>query len=84
MRRPTFLILGGAKCGTSSIRYYMDQHPEVFFSTPKEPIFFEAEYERGLDFYWQKYFQGWNGECAVGEARVYNLYLPYVVDHIRA
>jgi hypothetical protein len=83
-RVPTFLLLGAAKCGTSSLAYYLSQHPDIFFSEPKEPIFFEAEYEKGLDYYWRRYFSGWGGEKAIGEGRVWNLYLPFVAPRIRA
>ncbi len=81
-RSPNFLVLGAAKSGTTSLYSYLGQHPDVFFSTPKEPVFFEAEYERGLDYYWQRYFGAWSGQRAIGEARSYNLYLPYVPRHI--
>jgi hypothetical protein len=82
-RVPTFLLLGAAKCGTTSLAYYLSQHPSVFFSEPKEPTFFEAEWERGLDHYWRTYFAGWSGEPAIGEGRVWNLYLPFVPVRIR-
>ncbi len=80
---PSFLLLGAAKCGTTSLAHYLSQHPDVFFSEPKEPIFFEAEYEKGLSHYWETYFRGWHGERAVGEGRVWNLYLPFVAPRIR-
>jgi len=80
--RPNFFILGAAKSGTTSLYDYLGQHPDVFFSTPKEPIFFEAEFEKGLAYYWEHYFGGWNGEAAVGEARHRNLYLPYIAPRI--
>jgi hypothetical protein len=79
---PTFYILGGAKCGTTSLYHYLGQHPEVLFSEPKEPTFFEAEFHKGPDYYWRRYFTHWSGERAIGEARVYNLYLPYVPARI--
>lgn len=82
-RKPTFLILGAAKCGTTSLYDYLGQHPDVFFSSPKEPIFFEAQYEKGMEFYWEGYFSDWSGESAIGDARTYNLYLPYVPQRIR-
>lgn len=82
-RVPTFLLLGAAKCGTTSLAHYLSQHPDVCFSKPKEPIFFEAEWEQGLDHYWRTYFHGWRGEAAVGEGRTWNLYLPFVVPRIR-
>ncbi len=80
---PTFLLLGAAKCGTTSLAYYLSQHRSVFFSEPKEPTFFEAEWERGLDHYWRTYFAGWSGQPAIGEGRVWNLYLPFVPARIR-
>lgn len=83
MNRPTFFILGAKKCGTSSLYCYLGQHPDVYFSVPKEPIFFEAEYHKGLEYYWNRYFSGWEGQGAVGEARQRNLYLPYVPERIK-
>src|SRR5690242_1148638 len=37
---PNFLIVGAAKGGTTSLYYYLKQHPEVFLSVVKEPCFF--------------------------------------------
>lgn len=82
-RQRFFLILGGEKCGTTSLYYYLGQHPQIFFSQPKEPIFFEAEFEKGYSYYWSQYFAKWSGEHLVGEARHRNLYLPYVADRIK-
>lgn len=77
-----FFILGAAKCGTTSMHYYLDQHPEIYMSNPKEPLFFESEYEQGLKYYWERYYSGWTGQPFVGEARHRNLYLPYVPARI--
>lgn len=82
-RKPTFLVLGAAKCGTTSLCTALERHPEIFLSRPKEPRFFESEYDRGLEYYWQKYYAGWRGEPVVGEGRVYNLYLSFVPERIR-
>jgi len=79
---PDFFVLGAAKSGTTSLYHYLAQHPDVYFSEPKEPVFFESQYERGLDFYRRTYFAGWSGETAVGEARSYHLYLPFVPARI--
>jgi len=83
LNRPNFLVLGAAKAGTTSLCHYLAHHPDVFVPEVKEPIFFDAEYERGLDYYWKKYFSGWSGQSAVGEGRVFNLYLPFVPRRIR-
>ncbi|MCZ6783057.1 MAG: sulfotransferase domain-containing protein [Proteobacteria bacterium] len=81
-RRPNFLILGVAKCGSTSLFAYLEQHPDVFFSRPKEPVFFEAQYQEGLEFYWREYFAGYRGESAIGEARTHNLLLPFVPGRV--
>lgn len=83
MNAPNFFILGAVRSGTTSLYRYVAQHPDVFMSEPKEPVFFEAEYERGLDYYWERYFKEWKGERRVGEARPANLFLPYVAPRIK-
>ena len=83
-RFPDFFILGAAKSGTTSLHAWLEQHSEIAMSNPKEPFFFEAEYERGLAYYWQRYFNHWAGERLVGDARHRNLYLPYVPARISA
>lgn len=37
---PNFLIAGAAKCGTTSLYYYLKQHPDIYMSPVKEPNFF--------------------------------------------
>ncbi len=37
---PTFLVIGTAKAGTTSLHDYLGQHPDVFMSPVKEPRFF--------------------------------------------
>lgn len=81
--KPTFLVLGAAKSGTTSLCAALARHRDVFFSDPKEPVFFEREYERGLEYYWAEYFSGWSGQPVAGEGRVYHLYLPFVPERIR-
>ena len=38
---PTFLIIGAAKTGTTSLHAYLADHPEVTMSSNKEPMCFE-------------------------------------------
>jgi len=40
---PNFFIAGANKAGTSSLYYYCKQHPEIFMSEVKEPMFFTAK-----------------------------------------
>lgn len=53
-------------------------------SEPKEPWFFDGqEYNRGLEFYWNKYFKGWTGQKAIGEATPNYLLVPFVPERIK-
>ncbi len=45
MRLPNLFVLGAAKCGTTSIYSYLQQHPEVHMSPVKEPSFFCSEFQ---------------------------------------
>ncbi len=38
--KPSFFILGGVKCGTSSLYRYINEHPAVLPCKTKEPLFF--------------------------------------------
>lgn len=40
MTLPNFLILGAARCGTTSLHYYLAEHPDVCMSSIKEPNYF--------------------------------------------
>ena len=40
---PNFLIIGSAKAGTTSLHYYLNQHPEIYMTAVKEPRFFALE-----------------------------------------
>lgn len=38
---PDLFIIGGARCGSTSLHYYLDQHPNIHMCQPdKEPSFF--------------------------------------------
>jgi Sulfotransferase family len=43
---PNLIVIGAHKCGTSSLHYYLDLHPEIEMSSPKELRFF---YDRPLE-----------------------------------
>ena len=89
MTLPNFLIIGAPKSGTTSLYYYLKQHPDVFMSSVKEPKFFAIE-GREADFRsrggykpppgekttleeYEALFDGVRGEKAIGEAS--SLYL---------
>jgi hypothetical protein len=81
--RPSFFLLGASKAGTTSLHYYLAQHPDLLMSDPKEPAFFRLEYERGPDWYWHTYFRRYGGQRAAGDGAPQNLHLPFVARRIR-
>jgi hypothetical protein len=50
---PNLIIIGGLKCGTTSLHHYLNLHPEIAMSRPKELNFFveELNWPLGRDWY---------------------------------
>lgn len=48
---PDVLVIGAMKCGTSAVHAYLDAHPDVAMSDPKELNFFTEQWDRGLEWY---------------------------------
>lgn len=42
---PSLIVIGAMKCGTSALHYYLDLHPDVQMSSPKELNFYCGEPE---------------------------------------
>jgi hypothetical protein len=42
-RKPTFMIAGAPKCGTTALYEYLQTHPRVLLSNPKEPHFYAED-----------------------------------------
>ena len=59
---PTFICIGAMKCGTTSLHAYLDTHPEVCMSSPKETGFFLERNDSDLD---------WYRQCFSGSAQAY-------------
>lgn len=87
---PNFLIAGAAKAGTTSLYYYLNEHPEIYMSPIKEPKFITSNFikfpfkgigdekvEKNIIKNWDSYlelFSGVKEEKAIGEASADNLY----------
>jgi sulfotransferase family protein len=49
---PNLIIIGARKCGTTSLHYYLDQHPEISMSRTKElGLFTRTEWQENVDWY---------------------------------
>ena len=49
---PNLLVIGAAKCGTTSLHEYLDEHPDVSMSAEKELDFFVPEKRRSDSVEW--------------------------------
>jgi len=55
--KPTFLIIGTQKGGTSAGIFYLNQHKDVFMPSG-EPHFFDEHYDKGIEWYENHFFNG--------------------------
>jgi hypothetical protein len=60
---PNLIVIGGLKCGTTSLHHYLNLHPAVAMSRPKELNFFVAELNWPLGAEW--YATHFDGRTAV-------------------
>ena len=68
---PNFLVIGAARCGTTTLYNCLRDHPDVLVPLEKQPephhFYKSAEYAKGLDHYRQRWFSHHAGEAAIGE-----------------
>jgi len=84
-RLPDFLIVGAAKSATTSLYYYLNQHPEIGMSIPKEPNFFLRDDFRGALHEYERCFS--RAGTVRGEASVrytFHPSLPGVAERIHS
>ena len=79
MNKPNFFIVGAPKCGTTSLYYYLNQHPDVFMPDNKEPQRFCPDLEIASDWVvdekkYARLFETANRESRIGEASTWYLY----------
>src|SRR3712207_4013889 len=57
---PNLIIIGGLKCGTTSLHHYLNLHPSISMSRPKELNFFveELNWELGPGWYGSHFDEG--------------------------
>jgi hypothetical protein len=81
--KPTFIGIGGMRCGTTWTSECLRYHPEVFMSTPKEIHYFgyEPNWSKGREWY-LAHFQGSTAFKAVGEYSVSYLQNPVAPQQI--
>jgi hypothetical protein len=79
---PNFFIIGPPKCASTSLHFYLGQHPQVYTSKIKETLFFSRDYAKGMDFY-EQYFEEAKDATAIGEATPVYSFLTFTADRIK-
>lgn len=89
---PNFLIIGAPRSGTSSLYYYLTQHPSISSCKIKEPNYFAMYYDRSLDWYrtffptvWSKsrYEKKQKRKFVTGEASTQYYWHPHVPNRVK-
>ena len=84
---PGFLIIGGQKCGTTSLYNYLIQHPSLIAASKKEIHFFSTHYQKGYEWYKghfpEKKDSRKKTDAITGEATPYYIFHPHSPARIR-
>jgi hypothetical protein len=94
MSSPNFFIVGTPKAGTTSLYYYLEEHPDIFMSPIKETNYFSYAEIKAQQLYYNEehisslgqyleLFKEAKDEKAIGEASVSYLYYPSVPSKIK-
>ncbi len=86
MALPNLLIVGAAKSGTTSLHNYLNQHPDIFMCSPKEPHFLinkeigEQRIPKGVNNLeeYEFLFKGMDDKKYRGESSVMYLLFPEI------
>ena len=92
--RVGIFIVGAPKSGTTSLHYYLNQHPEILMSSLKEPDYFSHQEILSQGLYYQKYlvdtiqkyhnlFNGEKEAKIFGDSSVSYLFYPEVPKRIK-
>jgi len=84
--KPNFFIIGAPKCGTTSLAYWLKQHPNVYMSDIKEPHYYSNDINNRQvcdeKEYRMLFYDARPEHKAIGEASVWYLYSEVAVDNI--
>lgn len=82
-RKIDFMIIGTQKAGSSSLHYYLSQHPDIYLPPLKDVQFFERdEYYRELDDVLKAIYKGVNDEKLIGGSDVNLLYFYHTAERL--
>ncbi len=86
IRFPDFFIIGAPKAGTTALSEYLKRHPEIGFSEPKEPHYFNDDFSSRYASSIVEYMKCFSDVCrsrrVVGEGSVFYLKSKTAVPNI--
>jgi LPS sulfotransferase NodH len=82
-RTPDFIIIGAAKSGTTTLYQYLARHPQIAFSSQKEPNFFADQFRRGWDWYTSQFAAARPGQLCGEASTIYTWWQEYPVAAAR-
>jgi hypothetical protein len=83
LKMPELFVIGAPKAGTTSVAHWLAQHPDVYWSVPKEPFFWASDFPGVRSHYgfdtlesYQELFSSAAAQSAVrrGEGSTFYLY----------
>lgn len=81
MTKPTFLVIGAMKAGTTTLHRSLEQHPQIFGSPKKEIHFFDRHYDNGMAWY-EEWFTPSPEQVASGESCPEYMFAPWARERI--
>jgi len=82
-KQPDFIIIGAQKAGTTSLFYYLNQHPSLRLATRKEVHYYDLNYNRGSGWY-RSFFPYQSCPARTGESSPYYFFHPLVPQRLQA
>ncbi|HET9619780.1 MAG TPA: sulfotransferase [Kofleriaceae bacterium] len=89
MIKPNFFMVGAPRCATTTMYTYLKQHPDIFLSLLKEPIFFGSDLTRQPlavddEASYLSLFAGAGAAPVVGEGSVFYLMSTRAAEELHA
>jgi len=87
MPKPNFFIVGAAKCGTTGMKYYLHQHPDIFMAAPTEINHFIRDFDIGPsqdEAWYLRHFEAAGDARVIGEKSVWHLFSKTAATDIKA
>lgn len=82
--KPTFIFVGGPKCGSTWIYRTLKVHPEVYVPPAKDIYFFDRYYHKGLGWYFSLFKHANERHKAIGEVCHDYLYSEVAAQRIKS